>query len=303
MRMIIEHSLEFGPQFSRELQKAARGLGVPVGLIRPGRGAGGVQKKRLVRTAKLGIASQMTTKRPPETSGRLGPARARARREVDQDKSGAGEPPAPGPRIGSRSMESLGKGMTMRLTCAGLLTVVMAGGCATPRGPAGPQGMTELHQAEAALRAGQTDRALVHLERAWLVQGDEQPEVVTLLTAEVKLRQGEAADALILAQHALEQDGGNPAAHEVAGKALLKLGRFGDAEQSFLSAQAAYPPDSPEHRQLEDFMNLARGLDAYAAGDPDVAHQYWDGIQSKELRFALDKAVRDQAQYARLPLP
>lgn len=191
----------------------------------------------------------------------------------------------------------------MRLTCAGLLTVVMAGGCATLREAAGPNGLTELHQAEAALRAGQTDRALVHLERAWLVQGDEQPEVVTLLTAEVKLRQGEAADALMLAQHALEQDGGNPVAHEVAGKALLKLGRFGDAEQSFLSAQAAYPPDSPEHRQLEDFMNLARGLDAYAAGDPDVAHQYWGGIQSKELRFALDKAVRDQAQYARLPRP
>lgn len=87
VRMIIEHSLEFGAQFSRELQNAARGLGVRVGLIRPGPGAGGVQKKRLVRTAKLGIASQMTTKRPPETSGRLGPARARARREVDQQRS------------------------------------------------------------------------------------------------------------------------------------------------------------------------------------------------------------------------
>ena len=87
VRMIIEHSLEFGPQFSRELQNAARGLCVRVGLIRPGPGAGGVQKKRLVRTAKLGIASQLTTKRPPDTSGRLGPARARARREVDQQRS------------------------------------------------------------------------------------------------------------------------------------------------------------------------------------------------------------------------
>ena len=87
VQMIIEHSLEFGPEFSRELQNAARGLGVSVGLMRPGPGSGGLPKKRVVRTAKLGVASQLTTKRPPDTSGRLGPPRARARREVDQSRS------------------------------------------------------------------------------------------------------------------------------------------------------------------------------------------------------------------------
>ncbi len=190
----------------------------------------------------------------------------------------------------------------MRLTCVGLLAVVMAGGCATSWWAAEPDGLMELRHAEAALMAGETDRALAHLETAKQVYRGEHPEVVTLLTAEVKLRQGEAADALMLAQNALEQDGGNLAAHEVAGKALLKLGRFGDAELSFLSAQVAYRPESPEHRRLEDYMNLARGLDAYAAGDPDVAQEYWGGIQDKELRFALDKAVR-QARYAGLPRP
>ena len=63
----------------------------------------------------------------------------------------------------------------------------------------------------------------------------------------------------------------------------------------FVTAKAGY--SSPEDQQrVDDLILLVRGLAAYAAGDPDVARKYWKQITSPELRFSVDKAVREARQ-------
>lgn len=143
--------------------------------------------------------------------------------------------------------------------------------------------------------AGETELALLRLEKARLAYRGPDPEYVTLLMAEAQLKAGKPHLAVALAAEVLEADGAHPGANEVAGKALLKLERYDEAEQRFLAAQRAYSADEPEHRRLEDYLRFARGLNAYAAADPDVAFRYWRSIEDPQLRFALDQAVRTAA--------
>ncbi len=64
VHQVVEHSIRFGTEFSRRLQRVVRRLGVPVRFVRqiPG---GAAAKKRVVRTFKLGVAARLTTRRPP----------------------------------------------------------------------------------------------------------------------------------------------------------------------------------------------------------------------------------------------
>ena len=188
----------------------------------------------------------------------------------------------------------------MRISKACLLTVVVAAGCATSRPAAGPAHHGSVTEVRAALAAGQTERALVELDKLQRFYADRPPDSVTLMLAEARLRQGEASAALALARGTLEK--GSPAAQTVAGKALLKLGRYGEAEESFRAAQDGYGRGSAAYGQLEDFVSLSRGLEAYANADPDVAREYWDSIRDQQLRFAIDQAVRDLSRGPRTAL-
>lgn len=188
----------------------------------------------------------------------------------------------------------------MRSGYAVMLAIVVGAGCASAR-PAGTNAWIELGQARRALEQNEPDRALAHLERARTASGGWQSHVITLMLAEIRLHQNDAPDALSLASSILEQDGSNAAAREIAGKALLKLGRFHDATEALLTAQAAYRRASLEHQQLEDLIRLARGLDAYAQADPSMARQRWEGIQDPQLRASLERAVRSVSYTGRNP--
>jgi predicted Zn-dependent protease len=192
----------------------------------------------------------------------------------------------------------------MRTRPAVLLTLLVAVGCASygqRAGPADTNAWIELGQARHALEQNEPERALAHLERARTASGGRQSQVITLMLAEIRLHQNDAPDALSLASSILEHDGSNAAAREIAGKALLKLGRFRDAEDALLTAQAAYQRASSEYQQLEDLVRLARGLDAYAQANPSMARQRWEGIQDPELRSSLERAVRSVSYTGRNP--
>ena len=192
----------------------------------------------------------------------------------------------------------------MRTGHAVMLTLLVAVGCSSYGQRAGQEDTNawiELGQARLSLESGQTDRALAHLERARAASGGRQSHVITLMLAEIRLHQNDAPDALSLASSILERDGSSAAAREIAGKALLKLGRFHDAEEAFLTAQAAYRRTSLEYQQLEDLIRLAGGLDAYAQADPSMARQRWDGIQDPQLRSSLERAVRSVSYTGRNP--
>jgi tetratricopeptide (TPR) repeat protein len=179
----------------------------------------------------------------------------------------------------------------MRTTCALVLGAALAGGCAsTPT--AVPNAEREIALAQGALAAGEIELALLRLEKARLAYRGPDPEYLTLLMAEAHLLGDDPAEALGLAAEVLEADGAHPAANEVAGKALIRLERYEDAEQRFLSAQRAYSADEPGYRRLEDYLSFARGLNAYARADPEVAQRYWQAIEDPQLRYSLDQAVR-----------
>ncbi len=181
----------------------------------------------------------------------------------------------------------------MRRPCAVLLELAIASGCASTPKSTVSNAQLELHRAREALMAGQTDLALLRLEKARMLYRGPNPEYVTLLMAETRLRQEEPAAALALARQVLEEDRANATAHEVAGKSLVKLNRFDEAEQAFVAARDAYDPQALDYRRIEDYVRLSRGLGAYAKADPDVAFRYWDSIQDAQLRYALDEAVKD----------
>ncbi len=188
----------------------------------------------------------------------------------------------------------------MRSGYAVMLAIVVGAGCASAR-HVDTNAWIELGQARRAVEQNDPDRALKHIERARMASGGRQSQVITLMLAEIRLHQNDALDALSLASSVLEEDGSNAAAREIAGKALLKLGRFRDAAEGLLTAQAAYQRTSLEYQQLEDLIRLARGLDAYAQANPSMARQRWEGIQDPQLRDSLERAVRSVSYTGRSP--
>jgi predicted Zn-dependent protease len=173
-----------------------------------------------------------------------------------------------------------------------LALTLLTGGCAS-----GPQtgADVELRLAAQSIEAGRPDHAEFWLERARLKYRGEAPEYVTLLSAEAKLRRGQTAEALAAADEVLAEDPMHAVANEVAGKVLLRMERFADAEQRFLAAQTAFAPGSAESQRLEDYIRLARGLDAYAKADPAVARQHWESIADAQLRYSVDESLREEA--------
>ncbi len=174
-----------------------------------------------------------------------------------------------------------------------MAALVVAGGCASAPKSSGAD--AELRLAAQAIESGRPQQAQMWLDRARAQYRGAQPEYVTLLEAEAKLRMGLTADALALVEEVLATDPNNAGANEVAGKILLKLGQYADAEQRFLAAQLAHSPDSAGFRRLEDYISLARGLDAYSKADPAVASRHFESIGDAQIRYAIDQAMREEA--------
>lgn len=116
-----------------------------------------------------------------------------------------------------------------------------------------------------------------------------------VLLAEAHRVSGENIEAFNAAQEVLKSDAGNGPANEIVGKLLLKEGKFAEAEQRFQTARSGCE-DSAAKQRLDDLINLSRGLRSYSDGDPQVARKYWSAISDAELRFSVDKALKDVGQ-------
>lgn len=172
-----------------------------------------------------------------------------------------------------------------------LAAALLAAGCASPqRGGAAADGQVQL--AIRALESGQGDQALARLEKVRPTFTGEDADYVTLLMSEAYLVKGETMEALALAREVLDERPDDPRANEVAGKCLLQMDKFADAEQRFVAAQSEVAAGSPSDRRLEDLVNVARGLQAYAKADPALARQHWDSIADPQIRFQVDEAIR-----------
>ena len=182
--------------------------------------------------------------------------------------------------------------LTMRTTFLFMLAAAVSYGCATTSTPSADR---EISLAQGALHSNDPELALLRLQKARDYYRGPEPEYLTLLMAEAQLKASRPAEALSLAGEVLETDGAHSGANEVAGKALVRLLRYEDAQQRFLAAQGAYSADEPGYQRIEDLLNFARGLNAYSHADPEVAKRYWAGIQDPQIRYALDQAVRSAA--------
>ncbi len=172
-----------------------------------------------------------------------------------------------------------------------LAAVLLAAGCAsTQRGGAAADGQVQL--AIRALEAGQGDQALARLEKVRPAFSGEDGDYLTLLMAEAYLIKGEPMEALALAHEVLEERPDDPRANEVAGKSLLQMDKFADAEVRFIDAQAQVASGSPSYQRLEDLINVARGLQAYAKADPAGARLHWDSIADPQILFQVNEAIR-----------
>jgi tetratricopeptide (TPR) repeat protein len=171
----------------------------------------------------------------------------------------------------------------------GLLTL---GACA---GPSGLSPGEDLSWARSALALGNAREAERYLHRiresgALSAQGRTQ---ASLLQAEIELRKEAPEEALRIANaHAADERFGAQAG-EIAGKALIRLGRFGEAIARLETALNAYE-DSRDVARTVDLISVAEGLEAYAGADPASARRHWSRIEDRTLRDSLRRAL-DQA--------
>lgn len=182
----------------------------------------------------------------------------------------------------------------MRAARVCLLAVLLPAGCSTTHSSA----LRSDGQVQLAIRsiesgqASQADQALARLEKVRPAYAGEDADYVNLLMAEAYLVKGLSMDALALAREVLDESPDDPRANEVAGKALLQMDKYADAEQRFVDAQTAVTPGGADDRRLEDLINVARGLAAYARAETNQARQHWDSIVDPQIRFQVDEAIR-----------
>lgn len=168
-----------------------------------------------------------------------------------------------------------------------LMAVVLAGGCFRS---AQVKYDAKLKSAKESLVSGDVAGANRHLSDAAVLakeKGLDRTET-TLLLAESALHSGDSFEAIRLAQEAQTDDPGNPRAEEIVGKALLKAGRFSEAQRSLDAARSGYTRQADIQR-IDDLLSIAKGLTSYSEGDPEVARQYWLGIEDVAARHSVDK--------------
>ena len=137
-----------------------------------------------------------------------------------------------------------------------------------------------LHEARTALCEGtpeKAERLLAEAERVAVKHNIQQTVDAKLLRAESKLAQGDLAEALNLAREVQTEKNmpleSGARAEEIIGKAALRQGQFGKAQDSFIAAQRSYGSDGDKKRII-DLIQLSRGLAAYSQGDVDGARKY-----------------------------
>ena len=192
------------------------------------------------------------------------------------------------------------------MKCTGLIlaSALLLGGCtmfqsAPPPTTEGYVTAPSLQHAHALLREGCAEEAVAELD-AILADVDGRDRLVAaLLKAEARLQQGRADEALTLADSVLEARPGDVAANEIAGKALLKMGRYQEADNHFTVALSAAAPESADHRRLSDLTNITRGLVAWSDADPELARSYWKSVWHPTMRQRVDEALRSEARTAR----
>ena len=178
-----------------------------------------------------------------------------------------------------------------------LALALLATGCQSTK-PVARTYHDALTDSRQAIVRGQTTVASQRLDEARrlaVAEGTPATEA-DLLEAEVSLRDNRVTDALVLVRDVLSREATNPRANEVYGKALLlNGGPFDDADRAFSKAKTGYI-DPADQQRVDDLIALARGLAAYAAGDPEVARNYFKEIRDPDLRFSVDQAAREAAR-------
>ena len=211
----------------------------------------------------------------------------------------------------------------MRIRTALLTSLLLVGGCSLLRPSSTPpppnivtvsSAETEarnaaiqdaLRAARAALEQDRPQAALAHLKKARTLDDNSESTTALLLRAELNLLVGEPDEALTIAEEILETHPDHLAGNEIAGKALLQLGLFEDAEDHFATALSSSAATGPQRRQAEDLLRLAQGFAAYAASDPDEAVAIWRGIEDPRIRSTLEQTMPGQIKtiVADLPQP
>jgi len=174
-----------------------------------------------------------------------------------------------------------------------LPVVVVAAGCASL---AQKRYTKELLGAQRAIGAGQVGEAYSRLQAAnkAAAAGHLDATPIQLLVAELRLVQGNSAEARDIAETVLAQNQRNPQANELVAKVLLKQGAFDEAEQHLVTAQLEYGTLG-ERQRVEDLLNLTRGLRAYSQGDTLAARKYWATIENTQLRDAVEGSTSGQS--------
>jgi len=180
------------------------------------------------------------------------------------------------------------------MTWMGLVVLAVASGCGTS---AQVRYSGKLAAAHSALVDEQPVLAAKLVEEAQEIASANKIEDTDarLLLAEARRVEGKNIQAFNAVQEVLKRDSANGMGNEIMGKLLLKEGKFGEAEQRFQTARSGCK-DATTKRRLDDLINLARGLRAYADADPQVAKKYWAAISDADLRFSVDKSLKDVGQ-------
>jgi len=169
------------------------------------------------------------------------------------------------------------------LAGAAMALAAAAGGCATSNGD------SALFAVERSIQFGDLDRAVNRLDRIEAEtplspQGRLQAE---LLRAEIAIAADRAEDALDHVEGSLDSDVLAGPAHELRGKALIRLGRYSEAAEDLGTAEREYE-ELGDTIRARDLRSLAEGLAAYERGDFASARASWGAIQSERMRGQID---------------
>ena len=169
-----------------------------------------------------------------------------------------------------------------------LTASLLLAGCSTPAGQSSVN--VSLAGAHAALeRDGLTDadKRLSGAEPS--LHSDHERKTYELLRAETEIRTAQAKRALSRTDRLLAAYPHDPRAHELAGKAQLRLGDFTDASRHFDVARQRYVTRDDRSRAT-DLLALSNGLNAYTHGRLALAQATWARIKDSDVRGSVMNA-------------
>ncbi|MEM0983708.1 MAG: hypothetical protein AAGI17_07155 [Planctomycetota bacterium] len=148
---------------------------------------------------------------------------------------------------------------------------------------------TSLLTVERSIQFGDLDRAVYRLDR---IEAESRLSnagrlQAQLLRAEIAIAADQPEDAVDLVEDALEFDELAAPAHELRGKAYIRMGRFTEAARDLALAERQYD-ELGDTIRARDLKALATGLDSYSNGDFAGARTAWGGIESERLRNQID---------------